>query len=112
MQYETAHEVMDEAKVEVIAESMRENGWQGTPVVVWDNLQITGVHRAAAAELAGIEIETIDLADVFVEDGADYDDAVAAYLDYPSSDPHTGIAYAMLPFLSDAIKATYGIDLG
>ncbi len=54
------HGVTDTAKVEAIAESMRASGWMGNPILVDDEdsnepKALTGTHRLAAAELAGIE---------------------------------------------------------
>lgn len=111
MQYELPHEVQDAAKVEQIAASMRANGWQGAPVLVWEGYQLTGVHRTAAAELAGIDLETIELREVFAQDGADFDAAIADYINYPYGDVYAGITLTILPHLSDTIKAEYGIDL-
>jgi len=53
------HEVNDQSKVDVIAASMRESGWQGRPLLVvvygdgWRAL--TGTHRLAGAKAAGID---------------------------------------------------------
>lgn len=54
------HEVTDTTKVEAIAGSMRANGWIGRPILVDDEdsnepKALTGTHRLAAAELAGVE---------------------------------------------------------
>jgi hypothetical protein len=55
------HEVRDSEKLATIAASMEQNGWQGHPVLVVDCGEyfqaITGSHRIAAAELAGVEVE-------------------------------------------------------
>lgn len=69
------HEVTDEAKVETIAASMREHGWVGHPILIDDDESnepkaITGTHRIAAAELAGIDVEYYSLADTDIDIGA------------------------------------------
>lgn len=107
---QTVHEAEDQAKVEALAASMRADGWVGAPVVVWDDAyQITGVHRAAAADLAGIEMETIDLSAVFAEDGADWFAAVETYNAGDGSYWTTDVE-PMIEMLSAEIKAKYGID--
>lgn len=58
-QIQPPHEVRDEEKLEIIAASMRETGWQGRPVLVIERSDyyqaLTGSHRYAAAELAEID---------------------------------------------------------
>ena len=49
------HPVQDCAKVELLAASMREHGWQSRPLLVVDESAITGTHRLAAAIAAGLE---------------------------------------------------------
>lgn len=71
------HDVEDEAKLESLIESMRVNGWQGAPVVVVeredsDPLAATGSHRVAAAREVGIEVPTINAAELLAEHGGDF----------------------------------------
>lgn len=65
----------DALKVEKIAESMRVDGWVGRPVLVVDKgdyLQaLTGSHRIQAAELAGVEVEYVELFSVDDDEVAD-----------------------------------------
>lgn len=110
MQYTKPHEVEDWMKIHELTTSMQENGWQGVPVVVWGDMQLTGVHRAKAAENAGVGMPTINLEEIFVEDGADWEEALAEYNDCPNSDPFSCVLW-MLPYLSTEIKTRYGIDL-
>ena len=61
----TIHEIRDNEKVNAIAESMEQGGWTGYPLLVIvrgdESLALTGVHRIAAAEKAGIELETYEI---------------------------------------------------
>lgn len=41
---------VDENKVNEIYQSIKENGWQGAPILTWGNCLITGSHRLAAIE--------------------------------------------------------------
>lgn len=108
MGYETLHEVDDESKVAKIAASMAKNGWAGAPVVVFGEIQVTGVHRAAAAEEAGIDLETIDFEEVFAEDGADWSEAVERY----NEETYVGSGlYEMARLLSAETVTKYGIDI-
>lgn len=72
------HEPTDYKKLNEITASMEIDGWQGQPILVVDMgdyyQAITGSHRIAAAEIAGIEpaMQIID---------ADIDDATAAELE-------------------------------
>lgn len=73
------HKVEDQAKFEALVSAMA-NGWPvGMPpvLVAGDNEALTGSHRIAAAEAAGIEVETINVQDAveaLVEEGYDWDD--------------------------------------
>lgn len=55
------HEVRDTEKVDALAEAMSKSGWVGRPVVVVGEQAITGTHRLAAAEKAGIDPETYEI---------------------------------------------------
>ena len=59
------HEVRDEAKVDLLAASMASNGWTGSPVVLLDTFQITGVHRRAAWESLGKSLREMPAIDLF-----------------------------------------------
>ena len=75
------HEVRDHGKLERLIDSMSRDGWVGRPVLALDcgdHLQaLTGSHRVAAAEQAGIDV------DVYVIEQSAYtgdnDDEVALY---------------------------------
>lgn len=112
MSFQTLHPVTEPSKVEEIAVSMKSNGWIGAPVVILDDIQITGVHRAAAAEMANIKLETIALADVFAEDGQDWEEALESYEDDIKSGYTLNDALDyLLGELSEDVREKYGIDL-
>jgi hypothetical protein len=56
---------VDPEKVASIAKNMRANGWQGRPLLVYENHNglhgITGSHRIAAAKAAGIQVPIVKL---------------------------------------------------
>ena len=53
------HEVRDMEKLNILAESMKKDGWLGNPIIVIDRgdhyQAITGVHRLEAAKKAGVK---------------------------------------------------------
>ncbi|HXH56598.1 hypothetical protein [Iamia sp.] len=100
--YMTYHRPDDTAKVAAIAASMAADGWIGSPVVVDGEQALTGAHRLAAAAVAEIEVETVELRDLFEEAGLDLDE-VAATCDWDLAD--------IVSQLPSSVKAEYGIDL-
>ena len=42
---------VDEEKARAIAESIKENGWQGAPILTYGNCLVTGSHRLRAIEM-------------------------------------------------------------
>lgn len=68
---EPRHGVKDPAKVETLAESMRKNGWQGRPVLVVKDGDVssawTATHRLEAAKLAGLKPSDVPM---MIVDGA------------------------------------------
>jgi len=83
------HEVRDEDKVARLAQSMREDGWKGRPVLCWDEKALTGTHRIAAAERAGIMVQCLvidgddgwalaDKTDIYGRLGCDDEDVLIA----------------------------------
>lgn len=75
------HEVRDQAKLEALTQSMKENGWQGRNIVGFyiggEFRAITGSHRLPAAEAAGfeeIDVECIEYGSMFEDYGITTDD--------------------------------------
>lgn len=108
------HRVTDPEKVQTLAQSMEEHGWQGAPLVIWPVYEqlLTGVHRFTAAheELGWdySEIPTIDIADVFREDGLDFEQVLEeeGFPSYASS-----VFGRVIQRLSPSILEKYGIDI-
>lgn len=101
------HEATDENKVNELVESMKENGWQGSPLVSWGEQLYTGAHRSTAAEIVEIEYPTIDLETVFAEAGVDFEEAHFIAGEPTSDDARMVEVLNQLPY---RIKSKYGID--
>lgn len=71
--YATPHDVTDEDKAEEIAADMAEHGWRGAPLVVLRDYArtLTGVHRLAAAEQAGVPVPGVNAEELFEACGID-----------------------------------------
>jgi hypothetical protein len=52
---------VDQDKVDSIAMSMMQDGWQGYPLLTIDDIALTGSHRIAAAAEANIEVPTYEV---------------------------------------------------
>jgi len=104
----TLHPVEDEAKVEALAASMEVVGWQGAPLVHDGDWLITGVHRSAAAERAGVEPELVDIRDLFAQAGRNFDeDHIAWGAPTIVEDDYRILIEESLPA---ELRAEYGID--
>lgn len=106
----TDHAEPDDEAVSALAADMDERGWVGAPVVVWDDLAITGTHRIAAWK--SIDADRVPCVDV-----ADLLDAHGLVLDRASADEQYGPDYttveliaASVANLPDDIIDTYGLD--
>lgn len=106
MTYITYQIEVDEMKVNAIIDDMKNNGWIGAPIVVWDDTLVTGNHRYAACQEIDMEPETIELSEVFEEDGLNFEEE-HAIAGYPCSSDN--LAY-FLSALSDEIINKYGIQ--
>lgn len=109
----TLHTVQDEAKVDQIANSLIRDGWVGAPLVAWDELLVTGVHRYAATQAldwSNYEIPMVELADLFAEQGLDLD-ALVAEIDADGTLQPYAILCELVRELPDATLAEYGIDI-
>ena len=80
------HGVHDEDKLATLVEAM-ENGWPEDmpPVLVTDDDEaLTGSHRIAAARIAGIEPETLNVQDAveaLYEEGYDWEELMGGFDD-------------------------------
>lgn len=110
----TYHPVYEPEKVTALAESMEENGWIGSPVVKWGEMNlISGCHRYnAASKVLGWsdrEIPMIDLEDLFEEDGKDFE---ALHAEHDNCTIDEDYEFVQLVHeLSDEIRAKYGIEI-
>jgi hypothetical protein len=70
---EPPHNVRDTEKLSSLTKSMKNNGWQGRPILTYDvgrgNEALTGSHRLKAANQAGIEVPIYK-----IENAGDYVD--------------------------------------
>lgn len=92
----------DEAKVAELAESIRENGWQGAPILVCNLGLVTGSHRLAALGL--LDKDGSYDGDALSEDVAeDVTDLINAYCE------REGIGYDEIEFdrLRDVFAGTW-----
>jgi ParB-like chromosome segregation protein Spo0J len=103
-----AHAVTDPAKADKLAADMDAHGWQGAPIVVHrDYAQaLTGVHRLAAADRAGIAVPGVDIEELLEacgldlwavreEQGGELEDAIRVLIDQ----------------LPTHVRDAYGLDL-
>lgn len=85
-----------------ITASMRENGWQGAPLVTLGGITLlTGCHRTQAAIAAGIAVPCVDIAAMFAAAGIDLDEEALRDAERE----------AVLYDLPAAVRDAYGIDL-
>jgi hypothetical protein len=100
--YVAYHSPEDMTKVERIAADMLSNGWTGAPIVVEGEQALTGAHRLAAAQIADIEVEAVELRDLFADADLDLDE-IARDANYDLVE--------IVNALPASVKAEYGIDL-
>ena len=58
--FEPVNPAWDIGKVESLIENIKNNGWQGCPILTYGNILITGSHRQAALRQLFAEGENID----------------------------------------------------
>ena len=102
MNYTAWNEVTDTGKLEALIASMQQDGWIGCPLVADNDQLLTGSHRWAAAQEAGIEAPVIDVRELVV----DWDMLI----------DETGYSYevaieTVARELPAELKAEYGIDI-
>lgn len=104
-----AHDVRDDAKLTELTASMREQGWQGAPVVIsregFGDQALTGSHRIAAAEAAEIDVPVVEIRDLMADNGQDFD-ALAAELG-----GWYEVAVRLGYYLPADVTAYYGLDM-
>lgn len=112
----TLHPVYEPEKAQTLAQSMEEHGWVGVPLVVWNvyGQLLTGTHRyEAASNILGwddSEIPTIDIEDVYSEDGKDFESILEVHGN-PGPFANTWDNLVdVLNELSSEIRMKYGIE--
>jgi hypothetical protein len=105
--YAPRHEVTDPSKAEALAEDMRARGWHGAPVVVMRDYAtaLTGTHRLAAAEVAGIAVPGVDAEDLLAACGIDLWERREEF------DLLDEALETLLTEIPADVRDTYGIDL-
>ena len=112
------HEVRDEQHKERLKKSIKENGWEGAPLVVMNEEQlITGSHRYYAVkdleeegDFMEQDIPTIEIEEVFEEADLDFEEIMEEN-DYPDINFEFGLFVEAIRQLPNNIKEKYGIDL-
>lgn len=106
--YAPRHEVTDPAKAEALAQDMKANGWRGAPLVVLREYgqALTGVHRLAAAEQAGLGmVPGIDAEELLAACGIDLWERREDYGDLNDA------LEALFGEVAADIQGVYGLDL-
>ncbi|HET8684787.1 MAG TPA: ParB N-terminal domain-containing protein [Micromonosporaceae bacterium] len=114
------NDVEDEGKLASLAESMRDGGWRGPPVVVipaqdygWgagSPQAITGSHRIHAAREVGVQVPTVSLDDLLSRHGtslAEVDEQTGAD---PDDERHTESVVRLGILLPEDVIEQYGLD--
>jgi len=111
------HEVRNQEAVKELADNIKENGWQGAPLVIMGEQLITGTHRYYAVKLLEEEgdflkedIPTIEIEEVFEEAGLDFEEIMEEY-DYPDINFEFMLFVEVIRHLPNEIKNKYGIDI-
>lgn len=102
----TDHFPPEQKEVDRLATSMR-HGWAGPPVLTDERCAVTGTHRIAAARAAGINIPTLELADV----SADADAAIDYLYNNTGVDLASIVAYLFTRYLGEDTATELGNDL-
>jgi hypothetical protein len=97
------HNVDRHRDLEALTAAMTADGWNGPPVVAHHGTGLTGVHRIHAARDAGIEVPTVQAADLFAAAGVPFD----ADADVYDLEPELAALYGQLP---DTVRIAYGLD--
>jgi hypothetical protein len=65
--FKPPHKVKDIKRYKKLVERMQLHGWQGSPLLADGNELLTGSHRFAAAETAGIDLQVVDVRELIPE---------------------------------------------
>ncbi|MGW4467444.1 ParB/Srx family N-terminal domain-containing protein [Micromonospora sp. NPDC004704] len=109
------HDAEDEDKLTALTESMTEHGWVGAPIVVittedGDPQAITGSHRLAAAREAGIDVPTVNVADLLAAHGHDLPALIAEFTAAGFDLPWYGVVVRLPELLPADVLDQYGLD--
>jgi len=121
--YTPLHETDPDKAADLARKIIKGGGWNGPPVVVADDYLITGNHRQAAVALINqwaedeiipldwfghVELEVIQLAEVYDEAGVDMDEAHTRH-DCPTISDWGNFGL-FLEELPETIREKYGIQ--
>jgi len=70
------HGVASEDRYNELRKNLSKDGWNGTPIVVYDDLALGGAHRIAASRDLNMDIPIVDIEDLIraaSENPAEYD---------------------------------------
>lgn len=111
--YAPLHAVHDEAHRDALADDMRLHGWRGAPLVVLACyvISLTGVHRRAAAEAAGLEeIPGVDLEEIFEAHGLDLWELIGDNDEYSTASAYYDFSLVVAENLPADVIEAYGFD--
>lgn len=99
--------VDDAEKLSQLVASMTAHGWNGAPIVADLGIAqaLTGSHRLAAAEAAGIEAPVVDIRDLCADHDLDWDLLVEERGDWYEA------ARWLDHYLPSDVSITYGLDI-
>ncbi len=110
------HDDVDDAKVAELTAGMHMHGWQGAPLVyaiaAYGNRALTGSHRRAAAQAAGIDIPVVDIEELMAAHGRDWQALVTEHCSASTWDPVYNAACDLREHLPADVADHYGLDAG
>lgn len=111
------HEVRDRKKLAQIEAAMREHGWQGAPLVLFDGLGmlVTGSHRMEAATNIGMhDVPVIELRDILSNCDIDGYDELLVERGCSWTDPESMwlATETICEQLSEEVREYFGLQFG
>jgi hypothetical protein len=97
------HDVDRPDDLAALTGAMQTSGWDGPPVVVHSGTGLTGVHRIHAARAAGIQVPTVQAAELFAAAGVGFDACIDVY----DLEPALEALYDRLPA---EVREVYGMQ--